>query len=287
LKSQDWNHIQRACAFNQKPQFHRALSGGDINQVSLFTADEKRWVVKKNDLYGLPQMLAKEARALAYLNIHSPLKYPSVLKQFETEKHQYLILEYVEPGNSSPDAQISLGKSLARQHCISDVHFGWYESNYIGSLIQHNEKSKDWKQFYTEQRLMPLVERAVNHQLVNTNMIGKMEAYCSRLDEIFPNEQPALLHGDLWGGNHFISKDEKPFLYDPAAYFGHREMDIAMTRLFGGFSPLFYDSYQAEYPLEKGWEKRIPHAQLYPNLVHLNLFGSAYLNAISEVLDPY
>ena len=287
MKSQDLDHIQRACAFNQKPQLLRALSGGDINEVSLFTADDKLWVVKKNDLHGLPQMLAKEARSLEYLNTHSPVKYPSVLKQFESEKHQYLIMEYVEPSDSSPEAQSNLGKGLARQHCISNDSYGWPESNYIGSLIQRNEKSKNWAQFYAEQRLLPLIERAFNHQLVNVKMIGKMEAYCSRLDQLFPREKPALLHGDLWGGNYFITKDEQPFLYDPAVYFGHREMDIAMTRLFGGFSQLFYDAYQAEYSLEKGWEKRIPHAQLYPNLVHLNLFGVAYLSPISEVIDSF
>jgi fructosamine-3-kinase len=282
---QDLDIIQQECAFENRPTFIRRLSGGDINEVALIGEGQNCWVVKKNDLQGLPQMLGKEANALVFLAKHSPLRYPRVLRHFETSKSQFLIIDYVEREEPSIQAHQNLGKGLANQHQVSADYYGWDESNYIGSLPQLNTKSTEWAEFYTEQRLIPLVKRAFDHRLVNRTFIRKMDRYYLQLSGIFPDEQPALLHGDLWGGNYFIAGDHQPLLYDPAIYFGHREMDIAMTRLFGGFSETFYTAYLAEYSLEKGWENRIPHAQLYPNLVHLNLFGSAYLGAITEVIN--
>ena len=115
----------------------------------------------------------------------------------------------------------------------------------------------------------------------------KFSALFERLPDIFPAEKPALLHGDLWSGNYITGKNGEAWLIDPAVYYGNREADIAMTRLFGGFNATFYSAYNDEYPLESGWEERLDYFNLYPLLVHINLFGSSYLNQIQNILSKF
>ena len=113
------------------------------------------------------------------------------------------------------------------------------------------------------------------------------ESLCNRFEQIFPKEPPALLHGDLWGGNYLIDSSGEVAIYDPAVYYGHREMDIGMARLFGGFDPRFYDQYNNTYPLENGWERRVGVTQLYPLLVHAILFGGHYINQARKIVKDF
>lgn len=281
------NWIQEACKFEQAPKFIRNLHGGDINQVYLIQADGNHFVVKQNNAIEFPQMLEKEFRAMEFLHENSPLYYPKMVHQFTMENHQFLIMEYVEEGQNSSDTQRILGKGLAQQHQISNKTFGWNEDNYIGSLKQVNAEKENWNDFFIENRLLFQTKIAFDNGLLTLKDLQQFERLFHRLNELFPNEKPALLHGDLWGGNYFVSKENEPILYDPAIYFGQREMDIAMTQLFGGFSNEFYEAYQDEFPLEKDWKNRIPMFQLYPNLVHLNLFGSGYLESLRTVLKRF
>ncbi|MDX1651252.1 MAG: fructosamine kinase family protein [Brumimicrobium sp.] len=263
------------------------LSGGSINSVYKLLTSEGRYVLKKNNRDQFPKMLEKEHNALEYLFDKSPLRYPQPLIHFYTDSDQYLLMEYVESGSTSETGCSRLGTGLAKQHKITEDFYGWREDNYIGSLVQKNSKSSSWSAFYSSQRLIPLGEEAFNKGLLHKNHIRQLKNLCARLDEIYPEEKPALLHGDLWAGNYFIDPENNPVLYDPAIYFGHREIDIAMTLLFGGFPSVFYDSYSETFPLEKGWKDRTPISQLYPNLVHLNLFGSGYLSAILSVINKF
>lgn len=279
--------IQEHCNFGEFPRFVRHLHGGDINAVFLISADDQNWVVKRNKSKKFPEMLAKEFRAMHYLGKTSPLRHPKMLHHFSTESQQFLVMEYIEEAGNTKKGQENLGKGLAQQHLISKDDFGWQEDNYIGSLVQVNNKSKDWNSFFAEHRLLHQSQQVYDKGLFSRADVQKMERLCNRLDDIIPVEKPALLHGDLWGGNYFISNNDEPILYDPAVYFGHREMDMAMTHLFGGFSEVFYRSYQVENPLEQSWESRIGLFQLYPNLVHLNLFGRAYLNSIQRVIEKH
>lgn len=265
----------------------KKLSGGDINDVYSIETAKNKYVVKINLKTQFPKMLEKEASALTYLNKNSPLNYPSPIYQFEETSNQYLILNYVQKGQNSQAGQQKLGELLAEQHKHSHSEFGWEESNYIGSLFQPNKFHKTWSDFYANERLLYQTKLAFDKGLVEKELIKKMENLCKELPAIFPNESPALLHGDLWGGNYFIDNIGNPFVYDPAVYFGHREMDLGMTRLFGGFDADFYTAYNTAFPLEKKWQHRIPITQLYPNLVHLNLFGRGYLAVVEMVLEKF
>jgi len=112
----------------------------------------------------------------------------------------------------------------------------------------------------------------------------KVELFCSKLDDLFPSEKPALIHGDLWSGNFMNSNGDEPVIFDPAIYFGNREMDLAMTRLFGKMDPRFYEHYNTIYPLEKKWKERVKYCNTYPLLIHLLLFGGGYAKEIDSAL---
>lgn len=287
MTDKDLQIIQEYLGTEDTPVFINRLTGGDINDVFLIEIKDERIVVKRNEQQRFPEMLEKEFRALAFLGDTSPVRYPKVIKNFVAEGFQYLLLEYIEPANNSVKGQEKLGRLLAQQHTVSNDLFGWDEDNYIGSLSQPNHKMSSWSDFYAEQRLLFQTKMAYDRGIVDRSFVTKMDRFCSKLTGLFPKEKPSLLHGDLWGGNYFIGKNDVPVLYDPAVYFGHREIDIAMTRLFGGFSSEFYQSYNQENALESGWEERIVLGQLYPNMVHLNLFGTAYLGAVTSVIDRF
>jgi fructosamine-3-kinase len=224
---------------------------------------------------------------LSFLKNASNAFYPNPIAHFSDEKSQYLAMEYISEGNNSSKGQKLLGQHLATQHKCSNKSFGWEEDNYIGSLPQPNSFKSDWCEFYAENRILYQTKMAFDNGFINKEVLNKVERFCAKIEELFPKESPALLHGDLWGGNYFIDQNEQPLFYDPAVYFGHREIDIAMTRLFGGFSNEFYESYNESFPLEKGWENRIQYGQLYPNLVHLNLFGVGYLSPVVDVVGRF
>jgi fructosamine-3-kinase len=155
----------------------------------------------------------------------------------------------------------------------------------MGSLPQSNKKHSDWISFFVEERLEKQVSLA--HEYLSSSNFSAFNRLYKRLGELIPPEPPALLHGDLWGGNYMVSSDGKACLIDPAVYYGHREIDIAMTTLFEGFDGDFYASYHEEYPLEKGWRDRLDIFNLYPLLIHLNLFGSGYLGSIERILKRF
>ncbi|PKR82179.1 hypothetical protein CW751_02270 [Brumimicrobium salinarum] len=283
----NWDQIQQGGNFDERPEFLRQLHGGDINDVYLIKADQALWVVKQNVKHQYPKMLEKEFHAMEFLNKKSPLTTPLMHSHFSDEKYQYLLMEYIEEGRTTHDAQERLGIQLAQQHKISNSCYGWTEDNYIGSLKQINTQKSTWSDFYAEERILYLSKKAFDLKLLIQSDIKKLENFCSKLNEIIPVEKPALLHGDLWGGNYFISIKNDPVIYDPAIYFGHREMDIAMTKLFGGFSSAFYEGYQATFPLSHNWKDRMAFLQLYPNLVHLILFGTGYKPAIDSVIKQF
>lgn len=132
-----------------------------------------------------------------------------------------------------------------------------------------------------------MAELAFTNGYIKTQDLSRLELLYKRLPDLYPEEPPSLLHGDLWSGNFLSAHDGTPCLVDPAVYYGHRETDIAMTRLFGGFSQAFYEAYNHHFPLEPGWESRISLNQLYPLLVHVNLFGEGYMGQVRQVLKQY
>jgi fructosamine-3-kinase len=274
----------------KKPIQFTPLSGGDINEVLKVNTKTASLVIKINQLGDFPDLLEKEFKALLFFKENfKEIKYANPICFGSIKDIQYLLLEYEEPlkDKFNKTGQKQLGVGLAKQHNLSNEYFGWDYDNYIGSLKQQNTFSSNWADFYAENRLLFQTKQAYDSGIIERPLLNKMEKLCSVLAEIYPEEKPSLLHGDLWGGNYFLNYKSQPFLYDPAIYFGHREMDIGMTQLFGGFSENFMRSYNASFPMEKGWKERLPFSQLYPNLVHLNLFGSAYLSSITRTLVKF
>jgi fructosamine-3-kinase len=210
-----------------------------------------------------------------------------VLAQGELEGSTYLMLEYVEAAEEGRDFQAGFGRGLARLHRNTHASFGLERNNHIGLLPQVNTPDTDWPRFLVNCRLGPLVRMARDSDRIRPGDVIRFERLYAKLPDLFPPELPALLHGDLWKNNYIAADDGQAVLIDPAAYYGHREMDLAMTRLFGGFDREFYAAYQEEEPLEKGWEERVDLCNLYPLLVHLNLFGGSYAERVGAVLRHY
>ncbi|CAL1517282.1 fructosamine kinase family protein [Chitinophaga sp. MM2321] len=265
----------------------KSVHGGDINQTFRIATNEGYYFLKLNDGIRYPDMFSQEYAGLELLRSAQALMIPRPLAYGTVQGKAYLAMEYVVKGNAVNNFWEDFAASLARQHRNSQPHFGSPASNYIGSLKQFNTPYSNWPVFYAFNRLLPLARMAYDQQLIEKGMVQQVERLCKQLPQLFPIEVPALLHGDLWSGNFMIGAHGKACVFDPAVYYGNREMDLAMTRLFGGFDTRFYYAYQAAYPLAPGWQQRIGICQLYPLLVHMVLFGGNYYNSVREVLQAY
>ena len=260
------------------------VSGGSINHTGRLQTNNADIFIKWNDKAKYPGMLSAEAKGLLLLGRTNALYIPSVLTTGETTSYQYLLLEHIQSESKRPDFWNELAKGLVSIHkCSSSTH-GLEYGNYIGSLQQSNRQCTSWVEFFIRQRLEPQIRMARNKGLIAQNHVSEFHKLYKKLEDLLPEEMPSLLHGDLWSGNLMSNYRGYPCLIDPAVYYGHREMDIAMTRLFGGFDRTFYSSYQEYYPMIGGWESRLDIYNLYPLLVHLNLFGTAYMMQIKSVL---
>ena len=200
---------------------------------------------------------------------------------------QWILLHWIARGTTSEDAMTNFGIALANMHQQPQPYFGWYRDNYIGSLRQINTQYNSWPEFYTTCRIIPLVKMLFDKAVFSKSDTERASAFCKKLEVLFPTEPPALLHGDLWNGNYIIDTSGTAVIFDPAVYHGHREMDLGMSKLFGGFSNAFYDAYQQAYPLENGWQQRLPLTQLYPLLVHAVLFGGHYITNAREIMRKF
>ena len=257
-----------------------SVSGGDINEAfSVELADRRRAFVKYNAA-APPGMFAAEAGGLAWLAEPRVVAVPGVIAVGEG----YLVLEWVDAGPRTPRFDEDLGRKLAALHASGAPGFGHVQDNFIGHLPQDNQSALDWPTFYRVRRLAPMVERA--RGLLGKSLVLAFERLYLRLPELVgPVEPAARLHGDMWGGNLHATADGEPCLVDPAVYGGHREMDLAMMKLFGGFGPRVFAAYQEACPLAPGHERRVDLYQLYPLLVHVNLFGASYVGAVGRALQ--
>ena len=228
-------------------------------------------------------MFKKEARGLELLASAEALKIPEVICFGEIDNHSYLLLEYLETGTKSATFWEDFAKGLAKQHKKTQPNFGLEIDNYIGSLTQFNKTSTtSLVKFYIEKRLQP------QFNLAEENGFNfKTSSFYKNIQQEIPEEAPALIHGDLWNGNYLVSSEGNPCLIDPAVSFAPREMDIAMMKLFGGFSEIFFECYHEISPLQPNWKNRIELWQLYYLLVHLNLFGSGYYNSVASIVKKY
>lgn len=267
----------------------RPVSGGDINHAALLTTPNGRqYFIKYNRGAHAAEMLRTEALGLQALGAPGVIAVPEVLGQGAApDSWAWLLLEYIAPGHRSKAFWENFGQALAALHRNSAGQYGFEHDNFIGSLPQSNARHDGWAAFYAEERLRPQMRKAlVQGQLTGADE-RSLEALCKRLPAICPDEPPALIHGDLWGGNFLCNEAGLPVLIDPAACYAHREMDLAMSRLFGGFEALFYESYEAARPLAPGFEERVEVYQLYYLLVHVNLFGGGYAGSVRRILERW
>jgi fructosamine-3-kinase len=287
------------------------VGGGDINEAWRVRLGEGVAFVKTR-ADARPGEYRAEARGLRWLAEAGALPLPEVLDVGE----DYLALQWIEPGHLGPAGEELLGRGLARLHAAGAPHFGdpWVgggrivgaapavvgadrangelgeaapESS-IGSLRLPNAPSQSWPAFYVERRLRPLAAMARDAGAVSSAGLAALERLCERMDELAgPAEPPARLHGDLWWGNVLAGSDGRPWLIDPSAYGGHREVDLAMLRLFGGEREQVFAAYEEVAPLAAGWEERVALWQLLPLLVHALLFGGSYGAAVERIARRY
>ena len=252
------------------------VSGGCINHAHKIESSVGNFFIKFNSKSRFPGMFNAEAKGLALLNKSGSIRTPEVILTGTYQAFSFIILEFIEAGKRGEDYWENAGFQLAKLHRNTSAEFGLAHDNYIGSLPQSNKLHEDWIAFFISERLL-----AIGKEIIHP-FIDKLE---KSLNERIPREVPALLHGDLWSGNIMCGPDGLATFFDPAVYNGHREMDLAMTRLFGGFSLEFYKAYHAEFPLENGFEERVDLHNLYPLLVHVNLFGGSYIDQVNAILN--
>ncbi len=265
----------------------QSVSGGDISTAYLIETSSNKFFLKVNSNPNALDMFLAEEKALNSIALTNTIAVPKVLACNSFESNSFILMEYIEAKSPNSNDLEIFGDQLAQLHKITSNEFGFDSNNFIGSLSQSNKQHNNWNDFYIEERLIPQLQLAKSKGLLRTNEIPIKE----RMKEIcffyFKNVKPSLLHGDLWSGNYLISSEGIPYLIDPAVYYGHHEVDIAMSKLFGGFGQSFYQSYYDINNKDEFTESRIELYQLYYLLVHLNLFGRSYYPSVINLLKKY
>jgi len=268
----------------------RRIGGGDINEAFRVMLADGREAFVKTRADASPGEYSAEAAGLQWLAEPGGIRTPGVLEVGD----DYLALQWVEHGRLDPAGASELGRGLARTHLAGAAHFGEFrgsgagaESGF-GSLRLPNAPTDDWPTFYGERRLLPLARLARERSALTSAGVAAVERVSERLGELVgPPEPPSRLHGDLWQGNVMGDAEGRPWLIDPSAYGGHREIDLAMLRLFGAPGGGVFDAYEEVAPLAEGWEDRVGLYQLLPLLVHALLFGGSYRDAAERMARRY
>jgi fructosamine-3-kinase len=267
----------------------RRVGGGDINDAFRVVLADRTDAFVKTRADAAPDEYAAEAAGLEWLAQPGALRTPRVLEVDE----RYLALEWVEPARGSgldaAGAQ-ELGRGLALTHAAGAPCFGLDSAApaRFSSLSLPNDPAPDWPTFYAERRLLPLARLARERGALPARAIELVERVCGRLDELCgAAEPPSRLHGDLWSGNVMADATGRPWLIDPSAYGGHREVDLAMLRLFGAPSERVFAAYEEVAPLADGWRERVGLYQLLPLLVHALLFGGSYGASVARIVSRY
>jgi fructosamine-3-kinase len=266
----------------------RRIGGGDINEAFRVTLADGRDAFVKTRAETIPGEYAAEAAGLRWLAEPGLVRTPAVLEMDEG----WLALEWIEPGGLTADGAEELGRGLAGTHLAGAERFGAPPGaptdTGFGSLRLPNEPAGDWPSFYAERRLLPLVRIARERGAIGESGARAVEQVCERIERLCgPPEPPSRLHGDLWSGNVMASADGGAWLIDPSCYGGHREVDLAMLRLFGAPSERIFDAYAEAAPLATGADQRIALYQLSPLLVHTALFGGSYGAAAERAARSY
>ncbi len=251
-----------------------ARGGGCINEAFQITDGARHFFVKTNSP-DKQAMFAAEAAGLAALSENKSLRVPALICVGSNKDAAFLALEYIALSRGDKRSARLLGAQLAALHKVSAARFGWQQNNYIGATPQINTWEDDWAHFYAMHRLQYQLQLPANRI---APLLQAGDRLLPHIADFFSDyrPRPALLHGDLWGGNWGADEEGQPVIFDPAVYFGDHEADLAMTELFGGFPPDFYAAYRDAYALDAGYKVRKQLYNLYHVLNHHHLFGGAY-----------
>lgn len=283
-----WKEIANRISDATESQFTvantRGVGGGCINQGYVISNGSISYFVKMNSA-SLADMFVAEAKGLKQIADTNTIKVPYPIVWGTVDNTAYLVLEFLDLGRGKSNPK-EMGKQLAKMHRYpitnGEVKFGWEINNTIGSTPQVNDWRDNWVDFWVENRIgfqLKLAKRKGGY-------FPQGDALLAAIPKILANHepQPSLVHGDLWGGNADFTSSGEPTIFDPATYIGDREVDLAMTELFGGFSRDFYQGYEAEYPLEPGYARRKILYNLYHIINHFNLFGGGYASQANSIM---
>ncbi len=270
----------------------RRVSGGDVAESFRFDLDDGRRVFAKTHLSAPPGFFPTEAAGLQWLAEAHAVRVPEVLAVNDDRAAgpPFLVLDWIDFGSGSgdPGTEAEFGRALAELHRAGAPSFGREDRATTGSRRLPNDPCETWAGFYRTRRLLPLARLANDDGVLADATIGHLERVADRLEDLGgPDEPPARLHGDLWAGNRLIDQQGHSVLIDPAAHGGHREFDLAMMRLFGGFGDGAYASYDDTHPLAAGWPERVALHQIGPLVVHAIKFGGSYVDAATAAIRRY
>lgn len=259
------------------------VSGGDINDAYKVSASGVPYFIKVQPNHP-KKYFDHELRGLQELN--QVINTPKPVASGEIDGDAFLILNWLDEG---PENQVALGRAVAKMHQKHNDQFGFYTNHRTKVLLKDNSWNPSWKDFYLKQRLEPEVAAAQKEGRWNDWRDQHFQKMAEQFSDYYSKHevQPSLLHGDLWAGNYMFDQDGTPTLIDPDALYGDREYDLAMTTIFGGFTPDFYSAYNETYPLDAGFENRLPWYQFYYLCMHLILFGETYGPAVDHILEQY
>ena len=277
------------------------LGGGDVADSSQLELADGRVVFAKTHAAAPPGCFTTEAAGLEWMRATGAVAVPRVLAVSDggdpegagpegaaAEVPNFLVLEWIEEGRPTAATEAELGRALAAMHAGGTQCFGRPDRRTTGSRGLPNEPCDTWAEFYATQRLLPLARLARDCGALPEGVIGRLERLAARLDAVGgPPEPPALLHGDLWAGNRLVDIAGRSWLIDPACHGGHREFDLAMMRLFGGYGEACFASYADRSPLAPGWQDRIALHQVAPLVVHAIKFGGGYVGAATSAIGAY
>ncbi|MDG5787505.1 fructosamine kinase family protein [Evansella sp. AB-P1] len=266
----------------------KPISGGDINEAYYVKTEKRQYFLKCNTKVE-PEFFEVEMEGLLALKNSNAVQTPHIYGVYKDNKTDFysIILEWIE-GEATCTTGAQLGIQLANLHQFIGDSFGYDHTTYIGELKQVNGWWKNWSEYFKECRLKPQMMLGVQQGKMDSKRLFKMEYLLDHIENWIPNNvSPVLLHGDLWGGNWIVGPKGVPYFIDPSVFYGHNEMEISFTELFGGFPSTFYEAYHEVLPIDEEYHNRKEIYQLYYLLLHLNLFGEMYGGSVDRVLNRF
>lgn len=281
-----WDHIATHISqASQRPftiEHRRPVGGGSVNRAYALSHGDTAYFVKFNDA-AKAAMFEVEAKGLEEMAQTDTIRVPKPLCWGTVEGSAYIVLEWLAFGYGTHGSWETMGEHLAAMHRVTRDAFGWDQNNTIGFIPQQNPWTDSWAAFFRDHRIGYQLKLARKRGGHFPQQDALLQAIPELLSDHYP--EPSLVHGDLWSGNAAVTEDGEPVIFDPATYYGDREVDLAMSTLFGSFPKEFYQAYEAAYPLSPGYERRKQLYNLYHIINHFNQFGGGYLSQASGMID--